>query len=256
MGLAERIRRHRIQSDMSVEQLAEALGVPPCVAAYLEEPEGECGELEETLAQVVGITVEQFRDEVARPSREELHDAQGRYPAVRAYLLATERCEDPPKAREAIGENPFSELERDMVRQLATAALYSFCDTNLTTFAFDNYLYAHHGELLERLRRSLDEEDVSPEEREERLHTGRVNIFVCERVERIAEMILNDFVAELESRLQAQDYSFEQDTGRLARWAPDESGKPVMRADVDALDAGGGDDAQNGMAQSRRSGEG
>ena len=55
MSIAERLKHNREESDMTVEQVADKLGVPDYLVKYLEDPDGDNPELEVILAEAVGV---------------------------------------------------------------------------------------------------------------------------------------------------------------------------------------------------------
>jgi transcriptional regulator with XRE-family HTH domain len=227
MSIATLLRQNREESQMTREQLADKLGVPEYLVKYLEEPDADNDELEKILAEGLGITLKEFRGEVHRPTREELQDARATYAAFRTYIIAPERCVNPPDARELLGDAPLSMAEQNLLVYMATIALYTFCDVNYSSFSFDEYVFGKHAMLLERLEKSLASSGASAQEKEERMVAGRANVFACESIENIAVAILDSFAAELEEKLVQGDLQFEKDIGMPFTWYADRDMKRI-----------------------------
>ena len=104
----------------------------------------------------------------------------------------------------------------------STTALYHFCDTNTSSFAFDEYLFGLHAKLLAKFERDIEQETLPPEEKEERLNNARSNIFACEKVENIAIMVVENFAAELEGKLREDGHDFAEDLHLPFTWEIDE----------------------------------
>jgi len=71
MSIAEMMRKNREESQMTLEQVADKLGVPEYLVKYLEDPSAPNPELEEVLAEALAISTREFRGEVRRPTKEE-----------------------------------------------------------------------------------------------------------------------------------------------------------------------------------------
>jgi len=233
MSIAANLRSNREESKMSVEELADRLGIPEYLVRYMEEPDKEYPELEEVLAEALEISVKEFRGEVRRPTAEEKQDAKATYKAIRALIIDPARCENPPVAREFFGEHAFSEVERSLVQHMATKALYRFCTENCTSFSFDQYLFRRHSELFERLERSLSKaKDLTDEEREERLNCGHADLFACDSMENIAAMILDEFVVELEEKLASGVSGLAVEIGFPLAWNVDKEKGALQIKDI------------------------
>jgi hypothetical protein len=158
-------------------------------------------------------------------------DKPATYPAIRKFLLDPQLCRSPGEAAAAVTSEPFSSLERKLVLHLSTVALYHFCDTSSTHFAFEKYLAGVHGALLARLEKELAATALSAEEKTERLQNGRCNIFYCERVERLASLVLEKFAAELEEKLLNGDREFGGDLHLPFCWEIDATGTKIAIRD-------------------------
>lgn len=233
MALADMLRRNREESEVSIEELADKLGVPGYLVTYLEDPDAPNPELEKILAEALGISVEMFRGEERRPSKEEVQDRKATYPAIRAFLFDPARCVNPPEARTLLSDSGLPAVEQNLLVYMATMALYHFCDENYSSFSFDTYVFSKHASLLKRLTRSLADGSLSDEEKEERLAAGRANVFSCDSIENIAVMILEDFAAELEVKLAQDQHDFEEEVGMPWQWYAD---LEVKRIEVRAPD--------------------
>ncbi len=233
MPIPEYLRKHREQSEMTVEQVADRLGVPEYMVRFMEEPMAPNAELEKLLAEALDISEKEFRGEVKRPTREERQDARATYPHIRAFMLDPSRCETPAEARSLFGDQPLSLSEHNLILYLSTNALYNFCNTNYSVFEFDEYLFKIHTPLLARLEKTLEAGGGSAEEREERLNAARSNVFACDTIENIAVHIFDSFAAEFEKKLTQGESGFEEETGLPFMWRVD---RELMRMEIKAPD--------------------
>jgi hypothetical protein len=148
--------------------------------------------------------------------------SNARYPKVRAFLLDS-LCLNPVKAAPLFNESDFPLSERNLVLYLSTNALYHFCNTNTSHFAFDEYLFSLHVKLLAKFESDLALERLSHEEQEEQLREARGNIFCCERIENIAVMVVERFAEELERKLGKGISDFNEDLLLPLKWEIDEA---------------------------------
>jgi len=229
MSIAEMMRKNREESQMTLEQVADKLGVPEYLVKYLEDPSAPNPELEEVLAEALAISTREFRGEVRRPTKEERQDARATYPNLRKFLIDPERCENPAEARELFGDQPLSLPEHNLLLYLSTNALNFFCTTNRSSFEFDKYLFNMHASLLARLEKSLESSDLSAEQKEERRAAGQADVFACESMENIAVLICDRFAAEFEKKLTQGEHGYEEEVGLPFRWRAD---KELMRIDI------------------------
>lgn len=185
---------------------------------------------------ITGATVEKFKaipkltpKPVEAPASDTVNPVT--YPSIRKFLLDPLLCRNPRDAEELVLDTPFSPTERQIVLYLSTVALYNFCDTTTSHFAFEKYLTALHGTLLSRLEKELATTDLPAEEKTERLREARSNIFYCERVEAIAGMVLEKFAVELEEKLQSDDLQFGDDLHLPFSWDIDAKSKQITIRD-------------------------
>ena len=244
MTLAEMLKRNREASKMSQADIAKKLKVPEAIVACIEEPEADNAKAVQLFASAFGVKPAVFAGEEPRPpTEEEIRAAEeakkaeekarkakeaaevaskAKYPAIRAFILDPERCAHPDKAAELFGKDRFSLAERNVVLYLSTTALYHFCDTNTSSFSFDQYLFKSHSSLLQKFERELAKENLSDEAKEERLDFARGDIFRCDRIENIAILVVDDFAAELEEKLKSGTMDFEQDLDMPFVWDVDD----------------------------------
>ncbi len=226
MTIANRLKSSREKAGVSLEALAKKIGVDTALLDLIENPESPNEAAEQLLAAAMEITLAEFRGEKPpEPSPEQKREAvlaEAKYPMVRQFILDPGRCENARRAEAMLGSQPFSLVEKNIVLYLSTAALYHFCDTNTSSFAFDQYLFALHSRLLARFERQLDARQLPPGEKEELLDTARSNVFACERVENIAVLVLEPFTRELEEKLSEEISGFEQELDLPFVWSVDE----------------------------------
>lgn len=221
MSIPELFRKNRVESELTIEQVADRLGVPEFVVKFIEEPTAANSELEEVLSQALGISTGEFRGEVRRPTKDERQDARATYPQVRQFVIDRTRCENPEVARELFGDQPLSLPEHNLLLYMSTNALYLFCESNTSAFAFDEYLFKLHSALLARLERHLDSSSIPEAEKEERRTAGRANVFACESIENIAVLVFDSFAAELEKKLADGQKGWEAEAGLPFTWRVD-----------------------------------
>lgn len=227
MTFAEMLKSGRDAAGVSCEELAGRLSFPVEIVAYLEEPTSDAGKLVDLFASALGMTPETFRGETApEPSEEEkvaAVAANAKYPNVRRFILDPARCADPRKALEMFGGEEFPLMERNIVLYLSTTALYSFCDTNSSSFGLDEYLFKLHGALFAAFEQELGQVDLPADEREERLDNARSNVFACDAIENIAIRILEPLAAELDQKLADGVGGYEDDLGMPFTWQIDDA---------------------------------
>jgi transcriptional regulator with XRE-family HTH domain len=232
MALADLLRTSREKTGITIEQLAQRLQLDPALVTALECPEQPNEAAEEILAAALEMTGAEFRGEAPPPEPEparrvETAMAAAKYPAARRFLLDPVRCADPARAASLFGEQAFSLAEQNIFLYVSTAALYHFCDTNTSSFAFDHYLFGLHARLLRRFERTLEQRQLSAQEKEERLAVARGNVFACEPIENIAVFVLEPFVRELEEKCAAGQSGFEAELDLPFIWDIDEEVKKV-----------------------------
>jgi transcriptional regulator with XRE-family HTH domain len=248
MTLGELIRRNREQKSITVEQLADKLGVAPVVIECLEQPEKTTEAAIAYFANIFNVTPEAFKAKpvTGQKKTEEKISAVAaqtavpaasavRYPAIRAFLLSKEICADPEKAAKLFGNEPFPIAERNVVLYMSTTALYNFCDKATSSFSFEEYLFRHHRALLDKFEKELDRQNLPYFEREERVTMARGDVFRCEKIENIAILVLEDFATELEKKLSTGVKDFQHDCDLPFKWEMDDS---LMRISIRAPSGG------------------
>jgi transcriptional regulator with XRE-family HTH domain len=249
MTLAEMVRTNREQSKMSRAQLAAKLGVAEVLVAAVEEPQEATEQAIAFFSNAFGVKPDVFTGKAPRgPTEEEMRAkkaaeeaeraageeerkareaaaeaAAAKYPLIRRFLLDKSRCANPDVVRRLFAAEPFSLAERNVVLYISTTALYNFCDSNTSNFAFDTYLFKHHGSLLKKFETEVAGRGLPADESEELLAMARGDIFRCEQIENIAILVLEDFAAELEARLAKGTVDFGQDIDPNFTWELDEA---------------------------------
>lgn len=228
MRIAEMVKANRESAGISKNEFAKRLGISLELIEYIENPEIDNPGAVELFASALGMSPAQFKGEKPEepPPKEERRAPavkNARFPSVRAFILDPSRCLNPEVAIKIFGDDPFPLAERNVLLYLSTTALYHFCDTNVSSFAFDEYLFALHGKLLARFEQELQREGLSGSDAEERLNSARSNIFCCDRIENIAIMVFESFTAELEGKLTGNTIDFEEDLHMPFTWEIDDS---------------------------------
>ena len=230
MSVAEMLKKNREEKGITQEGLAKTLSVPVDVITFLEDPVGSEESIIALLASALDITPEVFKGE-ALPEPEIPKEEKKRieilkkakYPKIREYILDSSRCENPDKAMELFGDQELSLAERNIILYLSTTALYHFCDTNTSSFAFDEYLFSLHGKLVSEFEKGLQRLNLSAEEREDWLGNARSNIFACDSMENIAIRSLDQFAEEMEQKLADEIDDFTEDINMPFLWGVNET---------------------------------
>lgn len=229
MSVSELLKKNRESAGITLEDLAKSLSVPPEILAYIEEPVAGEVKIIELLAQALDMTPEVFKGEVPpepeEPTEQEIKAAavqNARFPNIREYLLDSSRCENQDKAIELFGKQELSLTEKNVILYLSTTALYHFCDTNTSGFAFDEYLFKLHGPLLSQFEKELGSLNLSAEEKEGRLGNARSNIFACDSIENIAIRVVEPFAREMEQKLANNIFDFDDDLDMPFTWHIDD----------------------------------
>ncbi len=251
MSLAEMLKKSRELKEVSKQDLAKALSIPTTIVSYLEEAEKFQDELISLLASALEIPVDVFKGEATleppEPTEEELKEAivkKAKYPYIRAYILDPEICVNPEAAMKLFGDQELSLAEQNVILYLSTTALYHFCDTNYSSFAFDTYLFKLHGTLLKKFEEDLKHLSLSAEEREERLGNARANVFSCDTIENIAIHVFKQFAEEMEQKLAEEVHDFKEDLDLPMTWNVDDKlmkieivdSKGTIRDEIKLLD--------------------
>lgn len=230
MSVAEMLKKSREEKGITQEDLAKTLSVPVDIVTFLEEPISSEESIIALLASALDITPEVFRGEVPpehEVSKEEKKKIEvlkkAKYPKIREFIMDPSRCEDLSKALEIFGDQELSLAERNVILYLSTTALYHFCDTNTSSFAFDEYLFKLHGELVSEFEKGLQSLNLSAEEKEERLGNARGNVFACDSMENIAIRVLGQFAEEMEQKLDGEIHDFEEDLDIPFLWGVNET---------------------------------
>lgn len=243
MSIAEKLKENREKSGISQEDLAKKLSVPVAFITFLEDPQKGEEKMISFLASGLGITPKKFKGEAEKP-REKVEKPQAKvekpqekkakeeekepvikpkFPHIRDFLLHPSHCQNPGKALKYFDNQEISLAERNLILYLSTTALYYFCDTNASNFAFENYLFKLHGPLVKKMEEDIKEEQLSAEEKEERLANARSNIFCCETIENIAIRIVSPFAQEMEKKLADEIYDFDDDLDLPFVWDIDQT---------------------------------
>lgn len=234
--VAELLIKNREREGISQDDLAQKMSVPVEFIKYIEGEKESSKPLAELLADALEVTLPVFlgKEEPPKPepTEEEIKAeamASAKYPAIRDYLLSSDRCRNYEVAIELFTGKEFSLSEKNLVLYLSTTALYNFCSTNSSSFEFDEYLFKLHGKLLVNFEAQLKKENLSAEENEERLANARSNIFGCDTMENIAIRVLESFADELEKKLNDGIIDFDEDIEGPFIWDVD---KDLMHIDI------------------------
>ena len=229
MSVAELLKKNREDKNTTQEDLAKRLSVPVDIIAFLEDPASSEESIISLLANALDITPEVFKGEVPPepeiPKEEERKVEalkKAKFPKIREFIMEPSRCENPTKALELFGDQEFSLAERNVILYLSTTAVYHFCNTNTSSFAFDEYLFKLHGKLLSDFEKGLQGLNFSDQEKEDRLGNARSNVFACDTMENIAIRVLGPFAAEMEQKLAAEIYDFNEDLNMPFLWGVNE----------------------------------
>jgi transcriptional regulator with XRE-family HTH domain len=237
MTVAEMVKQQRERAKVSQEELAKRLKIPVPLLAVIEDPSRREDRAIELFASALNVPVDVFTGQrPPEPTEEEKRAAAeavaaeakaelartAQYPNVRQFILDPSRCRNPEKAQALFGDQRFSVPERNVVLYLSTTALYHFCDTNTSSFSFDQYLFRLHSPLLSRYAEQLDRQGVTGQAREERLDAARSNVFVCDSMANIAIRVLDGFAAELEEKLDKGVEDFAEDLDLPLSWELDD----------------------------------
>jgi len=230
MPLAEMLRKNREEKGMTHSDLAKKLSVPVDIIVYLEDTASGEKKLIELLSKALEITPQIFKGEVPfkpkEPTEEEKRTAaikSATFPRIRQFILDPQKCENIQKAFELFGNQSLSLPEKNVILYLSTTALYHFCDTNTSNFAFDKYLFKLHGILLAEFEKGLEKMGLSSQEKEDRLGNARSNIFACDSIENIAIRVVDQFAEELEKKLAESICDFEEDLNLPFKWGINET---------------------------------
>ncbi len=230
MTVAEMLKNNREAAGISLEDLAKKLSLPIDILTYIEDPVTGEAKIIDLLAGGLETTPEVFKGEVppepAKPTEEEIKAAvikNARFPKIREFILDASRCENPEKAIEIFNNQALSLAEKNVILYLSTTALYNFCNTNTSNFAFDEYLFKLHGPLLTRFEKELQGMDLSAEEKEDRLGNARSNIFACDSIKNIAIRVVEQFAVEMEEKLASNIEDFEDDLDLPFLWNIDDT---------------------------------
>lgn len=226
MTFAEMVVLNRERFGLNRQEFANKCGIPVELVSYLEDPETSTERLITTCATALNLKVEVFMgiEEEEPEFDEKLVDAidKARFPNIRHFLIDSPQCIQPEKAIALFGKDRVSVAERNLMLYLSTTALYYFCDTNHSSFAFDEYLFKLHGTLFSRLEKEIDGLALSEEEKQDRIDLARKNVFACDSMGNIAIRIVEPFAEELEKRLPNELDSFKEELDLPFRWDVDD----------------------------------
>ena len=236
MSVAEMLKKNREEKGVTQEELANKLSVPVDMVTFLEDPIGSEESMITLLASALDITPEVFKGEappepeIPKEEKKKIEVLKkAKYPKIREFILDSSRCENPGKAMELFGDQELSLAERNVILYLSTTALYHFCDTNTSSFAFDEYLFKLHGKLLSDFEKGLQSLNLSAEEKEDRLGNARSNVFACDSMENIAIRTLGQFADEMEQKLTNEIYDFNDDLNMPFLWGVNET---LMKVEI------------------------
>ncbi|MBN1982294.1 MAG: hypothetical protein JW795_12240, partial [Chitinivibrionales bacterium] len=151
----------------------------------------------------------------------------GRYPALRTFLLDPTRCQTVRKALELFGSEEFGLAEQNCLLYLSTTALYHFCNENQSHFNFEKYLFTLHKELYQQFREKVSTMKLPQDRADELLSAAAGNIFFCSSMDTIAIRIVSEFAAELEHKIKINEMDFFVDIGVPFFWAVDDVLKKI-----------------------------
>lgn len=230
MSVAEMLKKNREEKGITQEELAKTLSVPVDIVTFLEDPTGSEESMIAHLASALDITPEVFKGEappepeIPKEEKKKIEILKkAKYPQIREFIIDSTRCENPDKAMELFGDQELSLAERNVILYLSTTALYHFCDTNTSSFAFDGYLFKLHGKLVSEFEKGMQSLSLSAEEKEERLGNARSNIFACDSMENIAIRTLEQFAEEMEQKLADEIFDFTEDLNMPFLWGVNET---------------------------------
>lgn len=226
MTFAEMIAVNREKLGISKQDFAKKCGIPVELVAYLEDPVVTTERLINQCAAALGVKAEVFMgEEEPELSFKEKVDsamASARFPNIRRFLIDPQQCLQPEKVVALFAGEKVSMAERNLMLYLSTTALYSFCDTNSSSFAFDEYLFKLHSALFTRCEQDVLKLDIPEEEKQDRIDQARNNVFSCDSMENIAIRVVEPFAEELEKRLPTDIEHFAGDLALPLRWDIDD----------------------------------
>ena len=236
MTFVEMIAYHCDRLNLTRQQFADKCDIPVELIEYLEDPKATENHLINRCATGLNMKVEVFRgDEKPELTYDEKYNnciSAARFPEIRKFFLAAEQCRAPEKALLQFGEEKVSLIERNLILHLSTNALYIFCETNSSTFKFDDYLFKLHNTLFLKYEKELAKLDLPEAEKQDRLATARNNVFACDSMENIAIRVVEPFADELEKRLKQDEWDFAEDIDLPLRWDLDDELMKIQLLDA------------------------
>lgn len=237
MTFSEMVAVNREKLGISRQEFAKKCGLPVELIAYLEDPEISTERFINQCATALEMKVEVFTGtQEAEPSfNEKMADAMSsaRFPNIRSFLIDPQQCMQPENAVSLFADDKVSMAERNLMLYLSTTALYQFCDTNCSTFAFDEYLFKLHGTLFARCEREVMNQSIPDEEKQDRIDEARKNVFACDSMENIAIRVVEPFAEELEKRLEDDVSELVEDLALPLRWDIDDELMKIKIIDRD-----------------------
>jgi hypothetical protein len=222
MTFAQMLAVHGKKLGLSSSELAGKCGIPADLIAYIEDPKATEERLIKQCAAALGMKVAVFTGEEAPEATfdEKLADtvAAARFPRIRRFLLDPVQCVRPDKAITLFGQERVSLAERNLILYFSTTALYRFCETNISHFRFEEYLFKLHSTLFIHYQEDIGKLPIPEAEKQDLIDTARKNVFACDTMESIAIRIAEPFAEELEERLQEQRYAFAEDLEFPFKW--------------------------------------
>lgn len=228
--IAQLLKKNRETAGISLEELAKKLSIPFDILAYIEDPVAAEAKIVNLLSTALGISPSVFKGEKPSKPKEPTSEEKqailvqnALFPNIRKFILDPSFCETPDIACKLFGNEKLTLAEKNVILYLSTTALYNFCDTNSSSFAFDLYLFKLHAPLLARFEKELESLNLSAEEKQDRLDNARGNIFACDTMENIAIRVLEPFTLEMEEKLKNHILDFNHDLDLPGKWRIDET---------------------------------
>ena len=226
MTFVQMIDVHCEKLGLSREDFADKCAIPLELIAFIEDPKQTEERLIAKCAAALGMKIAVFRGEEApEPTYDEkLADtvAAARFPRIRRFLLDPAQCCKPQKTIMRFDKERVSLAERNLILYFSTNALYRFCETNISHFKFEEYLFNLHSTLFTHYEEEAHKLEIPDAEKQDLIDTARNNVFACDSMENIAIRVVEPFAAELEEKLEGQKRDFGEDLEFPFRWDFDE----------------------------------
>lgn len=234
MDIGILLKKNREAAGLTIDEIAQKTALSPMVIEFIEDPQRMEKEMITLFADALHMTPEQFKgEEPLKPPQPPVEEERAesvkkaKFPSLREFILDASLCEDNRRPLALLNNESFSLLEQEIVQYLAITALYHFCDTNTSSFAFDEYVFKLHQPLLAKFKKELESIPLSPDEKEQRRVEAGNNIFACDSIENIAIAIRESFAQDLEKKLQNSIFDFEEELDIPFFWSFDEAAQDV-----------------------------